>query len=387
MNPNQNPSHVVANYPPHYYHVNPAKFNWQWNQAQEIPLATATTRSNVVHVNPAFLQPTIPLCSGMPNSNRIIVNPKFFPHVQNDLATAGSSKVSEAQTLKPTPSLAPTDHIKSLRNANAMKISPQAKANKPHYLNLKMPNHLTSYFSSTIKPVGDRNKISKMVHSQGKSKYKWRKLESPIKLTATIKQPYRLVRKGLTIKSQKVVNPSNVRLQNESFKNLTPPKFTSTPLGAIPTFTRFKLDNRSKTKKKVFKTSTSPRASITKVLQSKYQLVRNKSSKPALLTPVKFTVNRSIVNRSFSNFKSPICRPLVHHGNKLLRLVNVVKTNKTVKKIKATKNKTRKRYYDDDEVKAKSDDEVLEGDVEIAEKPTGSKNRAPLGVLPSFITL
>jgi hypothetical protein len=66
-------------------------------------------------------------------------------------------------------------------------------------------------------------------------------------------------------------------------------------------------------------------------------------------------------------------------------LAVVVKPNKSIKKTKTTKCKTQKRYYDDE---AKPDDEVLDDvDVEIAEKPSGPKNRTPIGALPSFITL
>jgi hypothetical protein len=78
---------------------------------------------------------------------------------------------------------------------------------------------------------------------------------------------------------------------------------------------------------------------------------------------------------------------MAHHSSRLQRLAVVIKPNKSIKKTKTTKSKTRKRYYDD-EAKAKPDDEVLDDvDVEIAEKPSGPKNRTPIGALPSFITL
>lgn len=385
MHSGQNPPNLMENRPPpHYTHVNPAKFNLHWNQAQAIGIP-ASTRGNVVHVNPAFLQSKIPLTNNMPNSNRIIVNPKFFPHVQNEMLNGEQSAVHDNINIKPA-------SLPQIRQTVTGPFKQQVvNSSRPLVSNHKMlmTQHLTYHAKpSPIKHVSDRNnKLSKLnTNGHARSKYKWRKTESPLKST-TIKQKYKLIRlKGAVNKSQKMMGMSNrfrSHHHHDPLKMLTPPKLTSTPIETRPVNTRFKLDNRGKSKKKVL---------LPKILQTKYRLIRSKiSNKPVhvLTTPVKFSANRSIVHRNFSNFKSPLSRPLVHR--KLLRLVNAVKTNKnTTKKTKSSpKKKTRKRYYDDSEQipKAKAEDEVLGCDVEIAEKPVGSKIRAPIGILPSFITL
>jgi hypothetical protein len=96
MNPN-NPQNLMGNYPPHYFHVNPASLNWQWNQAMPVPSAV---RGNLVHVNPAFFQPNMVPPPELPNPKRIIVNPKFFPHVQPEKSTGISSTSPETSNVE-----------------------------------------------------------------------------------------------------------------------------------------------------------------------------------------------------------------------------------------------------------------------------------------------
>lgn len=374
----------MGNFPPQYPHVSPANLHWnmQWNQA--IP-AASTVRGNLVHVNPAFFQPKFTSLNEVPHSKRIIVNPKFFPHVQNETTPAGLSSTTQdvlnAERIPPFQN-SQVSNLKSNKITNHQ----QNKATPQTILNMEKPRQvlLHNMRPSPIRHVGDRTKLTKLhfINNPSRSKYKWRKMESPLK-SVTIRHAYKLVRKASVAKSPKMANMLTLRAQHDTFKMLTPPKLTSTPVEAQPSNSRFKLDNRARNKKKSIK-SSSPRSLLPKILHNKYQLIRNKCLKSNNLNLAKFAINRS-VNRSFTNFKSPLCRPLVQHSKRLQRMVNAVKPNRSSKKTKSTKNKTRKRYYDE-EAKAKLDDEVLD-DIEIAEKPSGPKIRTPLGALPSFITL
>lgn len=395
MNPN-NPQHLMGSYPPHYFHVNPASLNWQWNQAMPGP---STLRGNFIHVNPAFFQTNVAPPPELLNPKRIIVNPKFFPHVQPERNTGTSSASHEVKNVEIIPAVLRDQ----APNLNRVVIQEETKEKKQHIMALNSHNsqpiaqhHMKP---SPIRPISERRKLTKMdfTNQPMRSKYKWRKMESPLKAIAT-KHAYKLVRKSV-VKSPKLASLSTHRAQYHASRLLTPPKFTSTPTETQPPInSRFKLDNRvTKNKKKATK-SSSPRVSLPKVIQNKYRLIRNKCWKSKNLTLTKSGINRSIinhrsvvsrsvVNRSFTNFKSPVCRPMAHHSSRLQRLAVVIKPNKSIKKTKTTKSKTRKRYYDD-EAKAKPDDEVLDDvDVEIAEKPSGPKNRTPIGALPSFITL
>jgi len=396
MNPN-NMHHLTGNYPPHYFHVNPASLNCQWNQAMPGPSAI---RGNFIHVNPAFFQPNMAPPPELPNPKRIIVNPKFFPHVQPERNMWISSTSCEVNNVEIIPAVLRDQ----APNLNRVIIQEEAKEKKQPIMALNSHNSQPIAQHNHMKPspirhISERRKLTKMdfINQPIGSKYKWRKMESPSKATA-IKHAYKLVRKS-AVKSPKLTSLSTYRAQHHTLRLLTPPKFTSTPTETQPPVnSRFKLDNRvSKNKKKTNK-SASPRMSLPKIIQNKYRLIRNKCWKSKNLTLAKSVINRSIVNhrsivsrsvvnRSFTNFKSPICRPMAHHSSRLQRLAVVIKPNKSIKKTKTTKSKTRKRYYDD-EAKAKPDDEVLDDvDVEIAEKPSGPKNRTPIGALPSFITL
>ena len=232
---------------------------------------------------------------------------------------------------------------------------------------------------------GDRSrrKLNLSNNPHVKSKYKWKKVESsPQKPNS--KQVYKLIRKTPLLKPPKLATLLLHRPADPLKWRLTPPKLTSTPVGSSSAMgtkgskhrsvkSRFKLDNR--TPKKKLSTKQSPAKTLPKILQTKYRLVRNKLA------------NRSAtaVNRSFSNFKSSLTRPNL----KLNRLISAKPAKKTAKVSKAAK-KQRKRYYDEEESKQQSaaeDTIVLDESVEIGEKPCGTKNRAPLGLLPSFITL
>lgn len=393
MNPN-NPQHFMGNYPPHYFHVNPASLNWQWNQVMPGP---AAVRGNFVHVNPAFFQPNMAPPPELANPKRIIVNPKFFPHVQPENNTGISSTSQEVKNLERVPIVLKDQSL----ILNRAVFQQEVKENKQPLMTLKSHNSQQIAQQCNTKPspirhIAERRKLTKLnfINHPIRSKYKWRKMESPLKATA-IKHAYKLVRKSV-VKSPKLASFSTNRTYH-ALRLLTPPKFTSTPTETQPPAnSRFKLDNRVTKSKKKANRSSSPRMSIPKILQNKYRLIRNKCWKSNNLTLTKSGINRSIVNhrsivsrsvvnRSFTNFKSPLCRPIVHHNSRLQRLAVVVKPNKSIKKTKTTKCKTRKRYYDDE---AKPDDEVLDDvDVEIAEKPSGPKNRTPIGALPSFITL
>lgn len=383
MNPND-PYHTMGHYPQHYTHVNPAKFNIQWNQP--IPASSSLHRGNFIHVNPAFFTPVLAPQIELTNPKRIIVNPKFFPQIQQELVPEISPNGPNIVNSGPNP---PTQQDKDLgTNINRITVQPKARPANPVLSHQKVTQTILHPYAkpSPIRHASDRKKLTKLGPNSNplRNKYKWRKIESPLKNTAIVKHAYKLVRKAPVLKSPKLASLLTLRAQNDTLKMFTPPKLTSTPIETRSRNSRFKLDNRSKTRKKTAK-GVSPRASFPKALQNKYQMVRNKIWKPSHLTLAKFSVNRSVVNRSFTNFKSPLCRPIVHHSRKLQRLVDVVKLNKSTKKTKTARNKTRKRYYDD-QAKAKSDDEVLD-DVEIGEKPSGPKIRTPIGSLPSFITL
>ncbi len=385
MNPNNPHNWEMGNFSPHYPHVNPVNLHWnlQWNQAKP---GASTVRGNVVHVNPAFFQPKLTSLNGMSNPQKIIVNPKFFPHVQNE-TTPSTGLLSPTQDVLYAERIPPfqINHVSNLKS-NKITNPQKSKATSQTILNVEKPRQvlLHNMKPSPIRHVGDRSKLTKLhfISNPSRSKYKWRKIDSPLK-SVTIKHAYKLVRKASVAKSPKITNMLTLRAQHDIFMMLTPPKLTSTPIETQPSNSRFKLDNRVRNKKKAIKNSSS-RSLLPKILHNKYQFIRNKCLKSNNLNLAKFAINRS-VNRSFTNFKSPLCRPLLHHSSRLQRMVNAVKPNRSIKKTKSTKNKTRKRYYDG-EAKAKLDDEVLD-DIEIAEKPSGPKIRTPLGALPSFITL
>ena len=392
MNPN-NPHWNMSNYPLYFPHMNPATFHWNQNLQWSLPSSSteaaarpgpSAIRGNFVHVNPAFFQPNLPPPNELSNPKRIIVNPKFFPHIQNEMTTPVSTTQDILNVERiPLAQNVQLSNLKTIKMANQPKIKSITQPTSNLKIENKALKSVLHLKPSPIRPhVGDRSKLTKLnfSNSPGRSKYKWRKMETPLK-AATIKHAYKLVRKAPGTKLPKMA--SMLTLHAHDFKMLTPPKLTSTPIEAQSSNSRFKLDNRVRNKRKLIK-SSSPRASLPKIIHNNYQLIRNKCWKPNV-NLAKFAVNRSTVNRSFTNFKSPLCRPLVHRGSRLQRLVNAVKPNKSTKKVKTTKNKTRKRYYDD-EAKAKVDDEVLD-DTEIAEKPSGPKIRTPLGALPSFITL
>lgn len=393
-----NQQNVMGNYPPRYFHVNPTSLNWQWNYVVPGPPAV---RGHYVHVNPAFFQPNVPPPPELPNRKRIIVNPKFFPHVQPEKNIGIPSNYQEVYRAERIV-LVQKDEVPYM---DRQAVQEKVKANKQPISTLDIHNSEQIAQQQHTKPspirhLADRRKLTKFNFTTNpvRSKYKWRKMESPLK-TIAIKHAYKLVRKCV-VKSPKLVNRFTQRGQHYAFKTLTPPKLTSTPIEKhSPANSRFKLDNRVlKTKKRTSKIA-SPRASLPKILQSKYRLIRNKCWKSNSLTLGKFglIVNRSVINRSiasrsvvnrnFTNFKSPLCTPLAHHSSRLQRLAVISKSNKTVKKTKTSKKKKQKRYYDE-ETKAKPDEEVLDDvDVEIVEKPSGPKMRTPIGVLPSFITL
>jgi hypothetical protein len=311
-----------------------------------------------------------------PNYSKIIVNPKFFPVVHH--------QEQQSVAVQPTQSL-PEPKVSQCDYQLVPVAKPKVTSFKPAPINSKTtwtkPNPIRLSSSS-----GDRSRLKLNLSNNPhiKSKYKWKKVEcSPHKPKS--KQVYKLIRKTPLLKPPKLATLLMHRPADPLKWRLTPPKLTSTPLGSSSAIgtkgfkprslkSRFKLDNRM-TKKKL-NTKQSPSKNLPKILQTKYRLVRNKLA------------NRSSVvgvNRSFTNFKSSLTRPNL----KLNRLISAKPVKKTVKVSKSAK-KQRKRYYDEEESKQQSaveDTSVLDESVEIGEKPSGTKNRAPLGLLPSFITL
>lgn len=342
-------------------HVNP-NFIRQWGQQAQY---VATTRANVVHVNPAFFQPQ-PL--EVPSTNKIIINPKFFPQVQPERIVVETAPPIAHASSKPTLTAAATSKPSPIR--------PPAAAN-------------------------DRSKLGRLNFAQypAKNRYRWKKADSPSKMASTTKQTlYKLVRKAPALKSPKLATLLTHRPRySHSSKWLSPPKLTSTPIESTSKGlkSRFKLDNR---KKKLVNRSVNK--SLTKIPVKphtpKSHHVRNKSWRPAALA--KWYNQRVATKSNFTNFKSPLSRSphvVLHRNGKLQRLVAAIKPAKVAKKpttqkaTKPSKAKARKRYYDE----TSSTREELhtttlnDSDIEIAVKPSGSKQRTPLGTLPSFITL
>lgn len=369
MDPRNFPhGYLIPNYPTQQFlqpHVNP-NFLRQWNQQFQRPMLPPAFRPNIVHVNPAFFNPSSD--PNLPNPKKIIVNPKFFPQVQQPEAAKviPTTATTEKPISKPSPIQAP----KSVDSPRFPKL-PQRPTSLP------------------------------------KNKYKWKKSESPLKPPTPSKQTrYKLIRKATTVKSPKL---SMLLLNKQLFVKpglwLSPPKLASTPIkspGIIKTTkSRFKLDNR---KKKTVKPSLSSPAVV------KQPVANNKIWRSKAV--VKWYRNQQppssiIVNRSFTNFKSPLTRSHLNPvlpprgSRKLQRLFAAIKPiksttvhnkkNKSIDKPNKTKiRKTRKRYYDEEETRSSQPsckDETLGEEIEIAVKPSGAKERTPLGALPSFITL
>lgn len=374
----------VREHPPHYVHVNPANLNWQWNHgAGGLPIS----QGSYVRVNPAFFQQNLPTCDAS-NPKRIIVNPKFFPQVQHEktsnLPSTHLENVSKSHVLKVQN--AHPSNVNDIELVQPVKKQPGSKpAVNQHHVNVRSTEKLKGYSKpSPIRHPGDRSKLTKFnfTNTPLKSKYKWKKTESPLKNAVAVKHAFKLVRVTPVLKATR---ESTFPSRQNSFKFLTPPKLTSTPIETQRTNSRFKLDNRTKNKKKSTKYSN-PRTSLAKILLNKYKLIQNKCWKPSHLSFVKFGANRS-VNRGFTNFKSPLNKPIVLRNSKfVLTQQQMLKKNKTnKKKVKSPKKKARSRYYDDASC-PKPEEETFE-DVEITAKPSGPKIRTPLGALPSFITL
>ena len=349
-------------------HFNP-NFVRHWT-GQGLP-APPPVRSNFVHINPAFFpssnvnHPTNP----PPNSSKIIVNPKFFPVVHQ--------QQQEQQTVLPTQSVAEPKLLTHQNVVPAVKVTsfkPAAVLNSKTTWTKPSPIRLPS--------TGDRSRLKLNFSNQPqvKSKYKWKKVESPNKPLS--KHAYKLVRKTPLMKPPKLATLLLHRPADPLKWRLTPPKLTSTPVESpvigLKSYkhrslkSRFKLDNRVGKKKANTKQSTSKL--LPKILQTKYRLVRSKLA------------TRTGVNRTFSNFKSSLSRT-----NRTLNRLALKPTKSPSKKTSKTtkaKKKQRQRYYDEEESKQQSGDTaMLDQSVAIGEKPSGRPNRLPLGELPSFITL
>lgn len=345
-------------------HINP-NFMKHWNQQQLL------VRPNVVHVNPAFIQQSCIPQVEPPNTTRVFVNPNFLNQAKPNSAVVKENPIS-----------IPTEIQTTIKQAT-LKPSPI-----PHY--------------QPAASLLNKRKIEMKLHLSPvalKNQYKWKKVENSTKpISTSIKNSlYKLVRKAPSLKSPKLSTLLTLKPRFSSTKWLSPPKMASTPNESSPakrTTSRFKLDNRKKTKA-VKRTPTTP----------KQQTIREKYWRPAAISSKWFLDQRtSFGNRSFTNFKSTVSRPQHRHlvlpprgSRKLQRLVAAVKPVKNSstlvapkKKKTPTKAKTkgRKRYYDEEGPSVhQTVEDSIGDDVEIAVKPSGSKKRAPIGDLPSFITL
>lgn len=370
-----------------------------WNQTPHNP----AVRGNLVHVNPAFLQqPHAPVVH-QGSSNKVLVNPKFFPQVHNaNLPATVNPPLSPAPTVKlpktrvagefaPTGSkyhfqkptqaipnrvvLLSSDHPKQMPKQPQLKFKTKLKL-------VNVPTSSTASASpSRPAPVNKVQRVTKLspkakvFQMNLKNKYKWKKGESPLK-PLLLKNAYKLIRKSPS-KSPRL----SLSIKIPPFNGLvvlTPPKLASTPIEKGGVVSRFKLDNRSKEKKKTFKY---PLGAL-KALRSKYKFVKNKHSKPD--GSIVIRASHASVSRSFSNFNS-FNKSLLLNRSKLHRTLTP-KNIKSPKKSKAPgKVKKSNRYYDT-VLNGKPEDDVLE-DVDIVANSSGPVPRAPLGTLPSFITL
>lgn len=421
MNPNIN-QHIFPSYLPY---SNYASYHTTWNHNLFHP----SVRGNLVHVNPAFLQPP-PAPVAHPGPNKIIVNPRFFPqvhhsNVQSQAVNTGKptsfAATTENLTDKFTASTDPNSRSHSREPPQRIVLLPSEKAKvssdqsrfkiKTNLKVVNVPSSSSANFTSKspsqhIKaqtpppshakrfvvvhkpsPIRLNNRVVKLspklkvLQANLKNKYKWKKGESPLK-PLILQNAYKIVRKSSPGKSSRLSLSRKISPFN-SLMILTPPKLASTPVETESVKSRFKLDNRVNDKKKAVK-SGSPRGLLTKILKSKYKIVRNKLFKPNSSAVIRASFTS--VSRSFTNFttfnKSLLNRSKVH------RQVIVKKPVKIPKKSKAaTKAKKSNRYYDNDSVLKTKAEEDKHDDVEVVENSSGPTPRAPIGTLPSFITL
>lgn len=315
------PYQPVQDYPAYYFPLNAASV-WSWDQPQTAP----PLRGNLVHVNPAFYPPPVPINN--PTTTKVIVNPKFFPSVQN-----------EKTTVRPSP-------IVSSNSVPDSKLT-CVVAEK------KLPS--TTPVSKSI----ERYHRS-VVNVNSRNKYSWKRADVQV-IKPTSRSP---------VKSPK----SFGKHKFNSSKLTSGPRLSSTPLRPFSN-SRFKVDNRLKKKF----ASKIVRPSLPKILQTKYRLIIKRSLK-CNVARARNLSSRSTVNRSFTNFRSPLkTRSLVVRNSK--KIISKAKTPKK-KELKISK-----RYYNNEtQIEEVKDDEDVE--VEITEKPSSSvKSRKPIGSLPSFITL
>ena len=322
-----------------------------------------------VHVNPAFYVPLSnlsrpPTLSSdemtIPIAKKVILNPKFFPNLQRER--------------DPTP-------------MHTISTAPSASQNQPISNN------------SSVKHVRADPVVTKQ---NSYSRYSWKKIEDVQHLP---------VKSG---KSPKVIR-SRFRLMKLPLKS---PVRTITPLRSSSTrfFSRYRVDNRDVSKK--LKSIKSP-----KQAQAKYRLIRKgfktnltknlgvrlplaafSKSPSRLLKPS--VVSHGRIYSNFSSFKVPVVsnrRSLLRWTSSNCRSDSKLRTplksrNGVKKRISASpkivkSGKRRQRYYEKKQNEEEQSCELQEHgpnheivpEVEVSE--SGRIPRAPLGELPSFITL
>lgn len=318
---NSYPYEPVQDYSAHSYPLNAASI-WSWDHQQ----TALPPRGNMVHVNPAFYQPPVPVVN--PTTTKVIINPKFFPSIQH-----------EKTVVEPSPAI----NVNSVSNSRAT----QAVVEKKPLSAAPVLKPITKYRSLNVN-INSRNK------------YSWKKADTQV-VKPTTRTP---------VKSPKISS----KHKYSAVKLMTSPRISSTPLRVFSN-SRFKVDNRLKKKF----ASKVVRPSPAKIVQTKYRLIIKRSLK-CNVARIRNSSNRSTVNRSFTNFRTPL-------KTRSLVVRNMKKTNSKAKAPKKKEPKSCKRYYNNEtQIEETKDDE--DDEVEITEKPSSSvKSRKPIGSLPSFITL
>jgi len=320
-----------------------------------------------VHVNPAFYAPLSNLSRPpthlnemtIPVAKKVILNPKFFPNLQRER------------------DLTPTHTINTVPSVSG--------------------NQLIS--NNSVKHVR-ADPVVTVQHSY--SRYSWKKIEDV--------QPLQ-VKSG---RSPKVLK-STFRLMKLPLKS---PVRTSTPirLSSSSFFSRYRVDNRDDASKKL-KSIKSPKqgrakyslirkgfkTNLTKNLGVRLPLVAFSKSPNRLLRPA--VVSHGRIYSNFSSFKVPAasnrrsllcwtsssCRSNSKLRTPLKTRNGVKKRNSVSSKVVVKSGKRRQRYYEEkqnEESCELQDHEPIHGivpEVEVSE--SGRIPRAPLGELPSFITL
>ena len=349
----------------HLYYSDCGYQNWNWDHqmtaAQRDNIAyvnpafyPTTQRDNISYVNPAFYPPPQVFLNHSLRQ-KIYVNPKFFPSIRREVVLGNI--VNGVLNVK-------DQHI-SCVEVKPVRL-PAENISQSSLNNKEKSNEHSAAFQTDF---------GKGLHAHVNNKYSWKRAQSSGQTNNAYLRPkdvFRLVRKS-PLRSPKPPHKS----RHIVTKLFSPPRLASAPLHSSVK-SRFKIDNRLK-KKPIGKLMRHSRALSSRVAHSKPHIVLKRSLKTNVSIR---NVNRAIVNRIFTSFKSPLSRSLVAKNKRF-----VSSKVKNVKAKKTVKVRSSKRYYDNKDKTVEETKTLPEEELEIVEKPSNINSRKPLGCLPSFITL